>query len=109
MANSINSKDGAYANLSSLRAPSTAPAESSDPSGNIQPKTARTDVGAKVSADAPDIPSGALQAGANALAVDADIGATQALQQAQLISAQLGTQPLAIANRQPSVLLGLFR
>jgi flagellin len=41
--------------------------------------------------------------------VDADIGRASALLQAQQVRQQLGIQSLAIANQQPSVLLGLFR
>jgi flagellin len=41
--------------------------------------------------------------------VDADIGRASALVQALQVRQQLGIQSLAIANQQPSVLLGLFR
>jgi flagellin len=41
--------------------------------------------------------------------VDADIGKASAILQAQQVRQQLGIQSLAIANQQPSVLLGLFR
>ncbi len=41
--------------------------------------------------------------------VDADIGKASALVQAQQVRQQLGIQSLAIANQQPTVLLGLFR
>jgi flagellin len=41
--------------------------------------------------------------------VDADIGKAAALVQAQQVRQQLGIQSLAIANQQPTVLLGLFR
>jgi flagellin len=41
--------------------------------------------------------------------VDADIGRASAIVQALQVRQQLGIQSLAIANQQPSVLLGLFR
>jgi flagellin len=41
--------------------------------------------------------------------VDADIGKSSALVQAQQVRQQLGIQSLAIANQQPTTLLGLFR
>jgi hypothetical protein len=106
MANSIGSKNDAYPANAVPRTPSATPTGTSDPIGKKPPGIAQPpdDASARETADGVSVSAKAI-----GTAADVAFDPARALQQAQQVRTQLGLQPLAIANRQPTVLLGLFR